>query len=98
MSRVPEGGEVTAVRYKPLVRCLRLASFLAGRQRLPAFTVMAQELGVCERTIRRYLASLEEARWPLPLKASEGELGDFAEDATPAAFIGRTDHGRSIGR
>lgn len=86
---------MTAVRYRPLTRCLRLAAFLGGRRRLPTFKVMARELGVCERTVRRYLESLEEARWPLPPKADEGELGDYADDASPPVLIKRDDHGRS---
>ena len=53
-------------RCQPLVRCLRLARYLDGRRYLPTAGEMAREVGVCERTVWRYVTALEEAQWPLP--------------------------------
>lgn len=53
-------------RLRTLVKCLQLARLLADRQTLPTWSEMARELGVCKRTARRYVAALEEARWPVP--------------------------------
>jgi predicted DNA-binding transcriptional regulator YafY len=77
----------TGTRHQPLIRCLRLVRFLEGRRHLPSLSVMARELGVCERTIRRYLAALEEAYWSLPAKADAGELGEYSSAGDPSAVI-----------
>jgi predicted DNA-binding transcriptional regulator YafY len=73
-------------RHQPLVRCLRLARYLEGRRYLPTLDAMAHELRVHQRTVRRYVAALEEAQWPVPAPRPKGHECDdapFAERAKP---------------
>jgi predicted DNA-binding transcriptional regulator YafY len=48
------------------VRLLRLAKRLDGCRFTPPLAQLADEFGVCARTIRRDLHTLEEAGWPVP--------------------------------
>lgn len=53
-------------RGRALVRCLRLHQRLQANHRCPPLKDLAREHGVCERTIRRDLAALEEAYYQVP--------------------------------
>ena len=43
-----------------------LIRLLDGRRYMPPHADLARELGVCRRTVRRYLDAIEHAGWPLP--------------------------------
>lgn len=53
-------------RNATLIRTLRLARRLHGVHRSPRLAVLADELNVTTRTIRRDIDALEVAGWPLP--------------------------------
>lgn len=53
-------------RNTTLVRCLMIWRRVEGRRVCPSLRVLAAEHGVCERTIRRDLEALQEARLPVP--------------------------------
>ena len=49
----------------PLRRVFKLILWLEGR-RYVVLQQVADELGVCKRTARRYMEALEEAGWKVP--------------------------------
>ena len=55
-------------RYEQLVRIVRLMQRLDGRPYCPPLRELAGDLGVGERTVRRYLSALSRAgAWVPPL-------------------------------
>lgn len=55
-----------ARRNSAAIRLLRLARQLDGRADVPPLARLAHDYGVCTRTIRRDLAALAAAGWPVP--------------------------------
>jgi predicted DNA-binding transcriptional regulator YafY len=53
-------------RASTIVRVLRLWRMLEGRRSRPPVVVLAQDLGVHPRTVKRDLVALEEAHYPVP--------------------------------
>lgn len=63
----------TGTRYQQLVRLLRLWKRIDGLHRLPKVDDLAADLGVSARTVRRYLAVLEEAHLAVPPRCNESD-------------------------
>ena len=60
-------------RYEQLTRVLRLLQRIEGRRYCPPLRVLASDLGVCERTVRRYLDAMSRAGLPVPPLFTEYE-------------------------
>lgn len=58
-------------RYEQLERILRLMQRIDGRPYCPPLADLARDLGVCERTIRRYLDAMSRAGVYVPPLFSE---------------------------
>lgn len=61
-------------RNRTLRRVLRLALRLRGCSQRPSIRVLAEELRVSERTIRRDIAALVDVDWPVPAPFSEAGM------------------------
>lgn len=48
------------------IRLLRLVTFIDGHGSMPTTQAIADHLGVCHRTVYRYLNALEYAGWHIP--------------------------------
>ena len=60
-----------AGRLEQTRRAIAFIRALQGYRYMPSWTRLANEVGVCERTARRYVQALEEAGWPLPRKVEK---------------------------
>lgn len=89
-----KGGRGLTGRNEVALRIVRLMRVLAGRRRVPALGVLARELQVHPRTVRRYLQALEEAEWICP---REGRWDGRLELAAPID-AGYVDRSRFAGR
>jgi predicted DNA-binding transcriptional regulator YafY len=58
-------------RYEQIVRIMVLMQRVTGRAYCPPLRVLAADLGVCERTVRRYLDAMSRAGVPVPPLFSE---------------------------
>lgn len=84
-----KGGRGLTGRNTVAIRLACLMRFLAGRRRVPALGILARELQVHPRTVRRYLQALEEAKWICP---REGRYDGRLELAAPidAGYVDRS--------
>lgn len=62
------GRNTDAQRNRLAVRLVQLQLLVAQRANLPSLEWLADVLRVCPRTVRRDLAALEEAGWPIPVQ------------------------------
>lgn len=60
-------------RYEQLVRVLQLLQRIEGRSYCPPLTTLARDLGVCTRTVRRYLDAMSRAGLAVPPLFTEYE-------------------------
>ena len=60
-------------RYEQVVRILQLLQRIEGRPYCPPLRTLAADLGVCDRTVRRYLDAMSVAGVPVPPLFSEYE-------------------------
>jgi len=60
-------------RYEQVVRILRLMQRIDGRPFCPPLRTLAADLGVCDRTVRRYLDVLSVAGLSVPPLFTEYE-------------------------
>ena len=64
----------TVYRLRITTRIAALMDICRTHRRLPRLSVLAEELGACERTIRRDLQALELARVKVPPRTWEASL------------------------
>lgn len=60
-------------RYEQIVRILRLMQRIDGRPYCPPLRTLADDLGVCQRTVKRYLDAMSRAGVPVPPLFTEYE-------------------------
>lgn len=60
-------------RGRQTLRLIRLMALLERKSVRPTVPTLAREIGVCERTIKRYLATLTEAHYPMPPSVDQVE-------------------------
>ncbi len=66
MELYPSNSSTTTSRYEQLIRMLQLIDLVRGRDHCPPIDHLATELGVCGRTVRRYLDAASAAGVPVP--------------------------------